>query len=309
MRTPLAHQRLQYYWVLTVLVPVVSVWIADAVVSAFTGRPYSFSGQFGPRLIRTIIVASPFLALTFFAKRKLGKSAHAETAAGLRGAAWLLVVATLLLWGWFTYDMIASSGGFDIGIAIVLILSPLYMAGLILPGYYAGRSRYRKAHPGDTPVGKPGAEINRSSFRWLFPLLILSAGILSPVLPRLIVPMIAPAVYLDSLTRIFVDDPTTGRAYLIWMLLPFLLLSLYCLSAIWNPELKKPVFRSRVTGFLSATVAGFALATWMNIPRTTPQVGQMTGIYYPVIIFAVMVGGYFAGLLLMRLIRGGETTA
>lgn len=295
MEEPRSRADLTLHRILIFAMPLLVIWIGDAALSIAVGHPFSLVQEFMPRVIRSVIVGVPFLVLFLMARRRLKAADGPAVAAGLRGSAVLLSAATLMLWGWYTYDALTSKGGFDFGIAIFLMMSPLYMVGLINPGYFIGRWWHERRNP-ESVVRE-----NTSVFRWILPLLVVSAGILAPVLPRLVVPMISPGEYVDSLSRIFIDDPATGRAYLIWMGLPFLLLALACLSGTGDHALGREVFRMRVSGFGTAAIAGFAVAAYLNFPRTTPEADVVAGLLYPFYVFGAMAGGYLIGASVARL--------
>lgn len=90
--------------------------------SGLTGRPFSYSHDVEP--VNAAIIALPFLLLTVFRVRRL--------------KAWLSgVVVTIILWGYALYRGVAyqwnpDGTGADIGLGILLTMSPIFVLGAAL---------------------------------------------------------------------------------------------------------------------------------------------------------------------------------
>lgn len=112
------------------------VWLGEGLV----GMDGS-ADEFLPRLIRTLLAALPFAILSLYAGNlleKRGRTAEAEVI----GAAALVTAGFLLLWGWYLFEaMRPPGGGANIGMGIIMIVSPLLLTMLIPPGRWLGRKR------------------------------------------------------------------------------------------------------------------------------------------------------------------------
>ena len=92
--------------------------------SALTGRPLSLSAESGVLLFQVLLVAAPFLILSL---------------AGTRDRLpWLTaLVLTLALWGYSLFDGVryqwsGDASGANIGLGLVMLVSPLFIAGAAL---------------------------------------------------------------------------------------------------------------------------------------------------------------------------------
>jgi hypothetical protein len=95
--------------------------------SALTGRPLDLAAERGVLLFQVAIVAAPFLLLAL---------------AGTRDKLpWLVAFAlTLALWGYLLFDGVryhwsGDTSGANIGLGLILLVSPLVIAGAAMAAY------------------------------------------------------------------------------------------------------------------------------------------------------------------------------
>jgi hypothetical protein len=100
--------------------------------AALTGRPVDLSAEGGVLLFEMLIVAAPFLLLSL-----------AGTSDKLP---WLVAFAlTFALWGYFLFDGVryqwsGDTSGANIGLGLIMLVSPLFITGAAM-AVYAWRRR------------------------------------------------------------------------------------------------------------------------------------------------------------------------
>lgn len=92
--------------------------------SALTGRPVHDPDEDGPRIAQILIAAAPFALLALAGARRL--------------LPWLTALAlTLALWGWVVFEGVRyqwnpDGSGANIGLGLIMIVSPLFIGGTAL---------------------------------------------------------------------------------------------------------------------------------------------------------------------------------
>ncbi len=132
-------------WALAIIIPLLVVWGGSAFASIVTTVPFNFMEELGPRLQQTVTAAIPFIVLIFVNFLKVQKEGNSA----LRGsnlALTLITIGTLIFWGYFwfvgiSYQLSDGSGGANIGLAILMFISPLIIAILIPVGLYFGKGK------------------------------------------------------------------------------------------------------------------------------------------------------------------------
>jgi len=113
---------------------------------------------------------------------------------------------------------------------------------------------------------------------------ILSAGILVPILPRIVVPLLREDRYRDTFHAVFLVDPIAGLGVLLWTSLPFIGLAFY----IWL-QLRKDNFSVKQRKGLLIRILGtllptFGLGCWIHLPQT------VSGVNFGLVTFPVYAG-------------------
>lgn len=101
--------------------------------TGLTGRPLELGASWGVFLFQVLLVAAPFLLLALIGTR--------------RKSPWLVALAlTLALWGYYLFDGVSyqlsgDASGANIGLGLILLASPLFIAGAALAAHAWSRRR------------------------------------------------------------------------------------------------------------------------------------------------------------------------
>ncbi len=126
--------------------PLVMIWGVDLMVSAALRRDMALASEWLPKLFQSVIAALPFIALAVCAQTLLARGqgqGDRRTIDGLRFAAVSVVAASMVLWCAYYWNSIAtytqrSVGGANIGLGILILLSPILLSLLIPVAYLIG---------------------------------------------------------------------------------------------------------------------------------------------------------------------------
>ena len=113
---------------------------------------------------------------------------------------------------------------------------------------------------------------------------ILSAGILVPTLPRIVVPLLIEDRYYDTFDSMFLADPIRAFGVLLWTGLPFIGLALFTWLQLRKDNFsvkQRKKFLIRILGTLLPT---FALGCWIHLPQT------VAGVNFGLVLFPVYAG-------------------
>ncbi len=137
MKNNISHTKI---WACAIIIPLLTIWIGAALFSVITGSPFHFVEELGPRLIQTLLVALPFIVLSVIGSKQ-SKSAQN----GVNLALTLVIIGTFLFWGYYWFDGISyqlnnRTGGANIGIGLLMLISPLVISALIPVGMYLGKT-------------------------------------------------------------------------------------------------------------------------------------------------------------------------
>jgi hypothetical protein len=129
---------------------------------------------------------------------------------------------------------------------------------------------------------------------------ILVIGLLIPIVPRMVVPLIWPYPYDDPF---FAADTTRIGLLLAWNVLPFALLALVAYIALTQ---RAAVGRPQATvlvGVLGALIIGLVTGLWIHTPNAN-TVGFNFGVaFFPLYMLVLMPAGFGLGALLVWLAR------
>lgn len=124
---------------------------------------------------------------------------------------------------------------------------------------------------------------------------IVLLGLLIPIVPRLVVPLIRPYPY---------DDPYIGAGLarigplLAWNALPFVLLALVVYVVLTRPAASRRRRAIMLGGVLGALLAGSAVGVWIHTPSPA-IVGFNFGVaFFPLYMLVLMPAGWGLGALL-----------
>ena len=120
-------------------------------------------------------------------------------------------------------------------------------------------------------------------------------GLLIPIVPRLVVPLLRPYPY---------DDPYVGAGLarigplLAWNALPFVLLALVAYIVLTRAAASRRRQAMMLGGVWGALLAGIALGVWIHTPRPD-LVGFNFGVaFFPLYMLVLMPAGFGLGALL-----------
>jgi hypothetical protein len=123
---------------LPVLFPMLVVWAGDYALSIVQAKPFYFHEEFGPRTANTVIAAIPFIVLLLYTEAKF-RSSDKAVRSGIKAATFALLGTSLMLWSLLYIDaVLRTGGGANIGLGILLLLSPVYLPFLIPLGFRLG---------------------------------------------------------------------------------------------------------------------------------------------------------------------------
>ncbi|MEM9773519.1 MAG: hypothetical protein AAF902_02985 [Chloroflexota bacterium] len=133
------------FWSLTVIIPLLVVWGGGVLFSLITDSPFNFMEELGTRLLQTALVMIPFIVLAFVYSN-LVKNKEYDTQFGAGLSLSLVTIGTLLFWGYFWFDGISyqlnnQTGGANIGLGMLMLVSPLIISALIPLGLYFGKNK------------------------------------------------------------------------------------------------------------------------------------------------------------------------
>ena len=130
----------------TVLVPLLCVYLAGPLFWRLTQRPERALEDAGTAFVQACLTGAAFFALTLVAAAKrIRGTLDAGVARALRVAAAAGIVVTLLLWGLYYWDGYvywrdAGTGGANIGLGVLMLVLPV-LAGLPMAVAYAASLR------------------------------------------------------------------------------------------------------------------------------------------------------------------------
>ena len=127
--------------------------------------------------------------------------------------------------------------------------------------------------------------------RMFLPVLILLAGLLVPVVPRIVVPLVAPADYVDDLPRIL--EQSGVLLYFGWTAMPFAVLAV--VTFVRQAAVSDEASRRHVdAGAVGALVPALAMGWMVHVPSAIP--GMNFGIpAFPFYCIVLMPVGWAAG--------------
>jgi len=128
-------------WVLSVFYPLY-VLVMEYIFCQCSSRSFYTSHvgeELGPALMRVIIAALPFITLGVFSYSKL-KNPSSQNVNGILVATLSVLFTSIALWGCIFCDAFTRrGGGANIGLGILLFLSPLYLPFFMLLGFFLGK--------------------------------------------------------------------------------------------------------------------------------------------------------------------------
>ncbi|MEE9191265.1 MAG: hypothetical protein V3U04_01430 [Candidatus Aerophobetes bacterium] len=129
-------------------------------------------------------------------------------------------------------------------------------------------------------------------------------GRLVPILPRLIVPVIASGrTYIDTIEALF-QTPVFAIGLCLWTALPFAILALSAKYHLGDTVLDSTECYHRAAGIIGAFVAAFAVGFFIHIPQTVGGV-NFGIILFPFYTIAVIPLGYWLPRIITERLKGG----
>jgi len=134
--------------------------------------------------------------------------------------------------------------------------------------------------------------MNRTTLRFLVLLGMVIMGLLVPILPRLIVPAIAPdRGYRDTVEALF-QTPGFAIGLCLWTALPFAILALSAKYHLGHAVLDSNEHYHRTVGIIGAFIAALAVGFFIHIPQTVGGV-NFGIILFPIYTILVIPLGYW----------------
>lgn len=122
-------------------------------------------------------------------------------------------------------------------------------------------------------------------------------GLFLPVLPRLIVPIIAPGrTYMDTIEALF-RTPAFAIGLCLWTALPFVTLALAAKSHLALSNLDPTERFLRTAGIIGSFVFGLVTGFIIHTPQTTAGV-NFGIILFPIYTLVIMPVGYLVGRMI-----------
>jgi hypothetical protein len=117
-------------WTLAVLVPLLCVLVGELLFLLLTHRVEQILREPMILVLQSLIAASPFVALATLAGSKASKQAAGNVSRPYIAAALVGFVVTIALWGLYYYDGYVywrdeGTGGANIGLGILMLVSPV----------------------------------------------------------------------------------------------------------------------------------------------------------------------------------------
>lgn len=146
----LMKNKILVFWsAMCVMFPLVVVWVVPYILSLVQLRPFNFLEEFLPRVQQTLLAALPFVSFALFMRCKM-KGSNPETINGARWAGVGVFGFISSLWGAYYFDSFRRSGGVNIGLGLLLLISPICSIGVMMFFFGIGRVitrwRQRDAH-------------------------------------------------------------------------------------------------------------------------------------------------------------------
>lgn len=137
-------------WLLVLIAPLLCVWLADWGFAIATERGDGWPGEErGVLLFQSAMVAAPFLGLAFAGSSRLSRKTVKYLRPRLGAATGLGSLTTVLLWLIYHWDGYrywhdGSTGGANIGLGLLMLISPVIVATVMVGGYLWGPLRKSK---------------------------------------------------------------------------------------------------------------------------------------------------------------------
>lgn len=149
-------------WSLALIAPFVALWVGPWLLWSLTDRPSRYPQGYGAWLFLTVLAMVPFVVLARAGQVQEERHGPSVTRSGLIGAAVAGVGLFFVLWGLLYYNSYLHwkspwRGGFNFGLAFIMLASPIWVGLAMLGGFFAARGR-----SGDS-LGKPSGAAQHPS--------------------------------------------------------------------------------------------------------------------------------------------------
>ena len=131
-------------WLLVLIAPLLCIWLADWGFATATGRNNNWPGEEqGVLLLQSAMVAAPFLGLALAGSSRLSRKTVKCLRPRLGAAIGLGSLTTVLIWLMYHWDGYrywrdGSSGGANIGLGLLMLISPIIITAVMVAGYLWG---------------------------------------------------------------------------------------------------------------------------------------------------------------------------
>ena len=131
-------------WLLVLIAPLLCIWLADWGFATATGRNNSWPGEEqGVLLFQSNLVAAPFLGLALTGSSRLSHKTVKYLRPRLGAAIGLGSLTTVLIWLMYHWDGYrywrdGISGGANIGLGLLMLISPIIITAVMVAGYLWG---------------------------------------------------------------------------------------------------------------------------------------------------------------------------
>lgn len=133
---------------------------------------------------------------------------------------------------------------------------------------------------------------------WILVCSIVAFGLSVPIFPRLIIPVVIPARYLDTLD-IFWQNPGWAIGIILWTDLPFAILAYFVRFHLEGTNLNSFVYFSRIAASTTAFITILGLGFLSHIPQTSPGV-NMWVFFFPILACLSMPVSYGIGSIFWK---------
>ncbi|WP_027399429.1 hypothetical protein [Anaerovorax odorimutans] len=134
--------------IIAVIYAVLIIWLGDYILFVLAGDNYNFIAEFIPRVVKTFLIYLPFGLFFKFTKNtlKIKDIFHGLIPSCLVG--WIV---SIFLWGCyyyenFTYIIYDKIGEVNIGMEILLLISPIIVTLLMFGVYFISNKIYRNIY-------------------------------------------------------------------------------------------------------------------------------------------------------------------
>ena len=134
-------------WLLVLIAPLLCIWLAGWGFAIATGQGNHWPGEEqGVLLFQSAMVAAPFLGLALAGSSRLSRKTVKYLRPRLGAAIGLGSLTTALFWLMYYWDGYRYwrddlSGGANIGLGLLMLISPIVVAVVMVGGYLWGPMR------------------------------------------------------------------------------------------------------------------------------------------------------------------------